>query len=101
MGCVHIVIIVVGLEVGGIEFHLVAHLIAHAEAECPGVHNERHVVHVCIGESVASELNTTAHLKFVCDIPLGTGQIFVGVAIKQFLTMLIPVSIFIKKVVVA
>ena len=101
LGHVHIVILVVGLEVSGIDFHLVGDLIAYAETKRPRVHNERHVVHICIGESVASELNTAAHLQLLRDIPLGTGQVLVGVAIEELLAVLIPVSRLVEEVVVA
>ena len=101
LGQVHIVILVVGLEVSSIDFHLVGDLITYAETKRPRVHDERHVVHVSIGESVASELNTAAHLQLLRDIPLGTGQILVGVAIEELLAVLIPVCVGVEEMVVA
>ena len=37
---IHIVVVVIGLEVSSVDFHLVSDLIAHAKTERPRVHDE-------------------------------------------------------------
>ena len=80
-----LVVVVVGLEVSGLEGHDVGHLVVEAQAEAEAVDDKRHVVHVSIGKLITGDLSTGRDGELLGDIPFRTCQILVGAAIEQFL----------------
>ena len=54
-----LVVVVVGLEVSGLEGHDVGHLVVEAQAEAEAVDDKRHVVHVSIGKLITGDLSTS------------------------------------------
>ena len=71
---VAVVIVVVRLEISCRDDDVIADLIAETETDAIAIDNERHVVHVFVGDSVACELSTARHVQLVVHIPFYTGR---------------------------
>lgn len=96
-----VIVFVVGLEVGGCHLDVVRHLVGQTKAEAIGVDDERHIVHVIVGELIAGDLSTGRDIQFLGDVPFSTGKILVGATVEFLLGMLIPMGICVVVVVVA
>lgn len=96
-----VVILIIGLEVGGLQRQYAAGLVVEAETVAEAVGDERHIVHVLVCQTVACQLSAGRYGESVGDVPLGTCQIFVGVVVEQVLSVVVPVGLLVEEVVVA
>ena len=87
---VAVVILVVRLEVSCRDGDVIADFVVETEPDAIAIDDERHIVHVFVGDSVACELSTARHVQLVVHIPFYTGEEFVGVVFQQVLCVIIP-----------